>query len=110
MNQQGNLFIWALIAFIVVAAIPPLIMTVFPAADIIMRLILIFTVYSTVKGYLGSGMISLLISAILIYILVIKHAFLTTSIFVFFYVLLAFNFLSVIIWGLNITMMMTRKH
>ncbi|MDO8427658.1 MAG: hypothetical protein Q7S92_00415 [Candidatus Diapherotrites archaeon] len=110
MNSKGNLFIFALLGFIVVAAIPPLIMMFFPAADIIMRLILIFTLYSTVKGYLGSGMIPLLLSAILIYLLVIKHAFLTTSIFVFFYVLLAFNFLSVIIWGLNIAMMVTKRH
>jgi hypothetical protein len=101
MNQRGNLAIIILMSFLVLALLPPLIMMFFKPADLLMRLILIFMIFSTVRSYLGSNVMSLIISGALIYLLVIKHAYITASLYVFFYILLGFQFLSVIIWGLG---------
>lgn len=101
MNEKGNLILILILAFIVVAMIPPIVMLYFPPADILMRLILVFLIYSTVRGYLGNSILALILTAVLVYILVIKYGYLTAAIYVFFYVLLAFQFTSVIIWGLG---------
>jgi len=73
----------------------------FPLADIIMRLILVFLIFSTVRGYLGSNIFSLIISGILIYFLVIKYAYVTASLYILFYFLLVFNVFSIIIFGVG---------
>lgn len=106
LNKLG--FFWIVIGFfIVLLCLPPLIMYFFKPADIIMRLILAFTIFATVRGLIGGGLISLLVSALLIYIIVIKHAYAAASIYVFFYVFMGIGFLSVIIWG---TSVFFRKH
>ena len=89
------------------ALIPPVIMLFFPIANLFMRILLSFTIFTTVRGYLGDGAITIIISAILVYLLVIKWGYITASLYVFFYVLMLFNFLSVIIWGLSTTV---RRH
>lgn len=101
MNEKANLILLIFIAFIVLALLPPLIMYLFPPADLIMRLLLAIMLYTTVRGYLGNGVLTLVVSGVLIYIIVIKHAYLATSLYIFFYILLGFQFISVVIWGLN---------
>ncbi len=102
MNQKGvNLILMILLAFVVLAMLPPVIMIFFPLADLIMRIILVLLIFSTVRGYLGANTISLIISGVLIYLLVIRHPYITTTIYIFFFVLLMFQFLSVVIWGLG---------
>ncbi len=104
MNERGALFVFIIAAFLVLLVIPPLVMYVFPAANLLMRLFLALMIFMTVRGFLGNSPLTIIISALLIYLLVIRHAYFTASLFVFFYVLLAFQFLSVIIWGLSVTM------
>jgi hypothetical protein len=104
MNQNGNMIIIILIAFVILALIPPLIMTVFPIADIIMRIILALIIFITVRGYIGDGPLSLIISGIIIYFLVIKWALFTASAYIFLYFLLSFSFLSVIVWGIGMNL------
>jgi len=82
-------------------------MMFFPIADLLMRILLTFTIFTTVRQHLGDGAITLVISGALIYLLVIKWGYLTASLYFFFYVLMLFNFLSVIIWGSSV---MFRKH
>jgi len=106
----GNLLLMILAAFILLAALPPIIMILFPMADLIMRFIMIILIYINVRGYLGNGIPTLIVSAALIYTIVIKHAYLGASIYVIFYVLLMFQFLGVIVWGLNTVKIMTTKH
>jgi len=104
MNSRGFLLIFIIVAFIVLALLPPIIMKLFPPADLLMRLILTVMIFATVRGYLGSNALTIIISAALVYLLVIKHPYITASLYVFFYVLLLFNFLSVIVWGLGTRM------
>lgn len=104
LNQAGNLVLFILIAFFILALIPPLVMIVLPAADIIIRVILALIIFMMVRSYLGSGTLTLIISGVLIYYLVIKWAYFTASAYVFFYFLLTFSFLSVVIWGIGMNL------
>jgi len=103
MNRQGNLIVFILIAFVVLALIPPLIMVFFPLADIIMRIILALMIFMMVRGYLGDGVLSLIVSGVLIYFLVVKWAYFTASAYVL-YFLLGLSFMSVIIWGIGMNL------
>jgi len=104
MNEKGNFLLIILIAFLAVSILPPLIMIIFPEADLIMRIILIILIFTTVRGYIGDGILTILISGALIYFLVIKWAYLTVSLYFVFYVFLMFSVFSMIIWGLNSSM------
>ncbi len=101
MNQRGMLILYIFIAFFILALLPPLIMAIFPLADMLIRLMLAIMIFATVRAYLGSSSLTLIISAALIYLLVIKHGYITASLYFFFYILLLFNFLSAVIWGLS---------
>ncbi len=104
MNQNGNLVVIIILAFVVLALIPPIIMILFPIADIVMRIILALIIFMTVRGYIGDSPLSLVISGILIYFLVIKWALFTASAYIFLYFLLSFSFLSVIVWGIGMNL------
>ncbi len=101
------MLLWIMLAFLVLCLLPPVIMVFFPIANLLMRVLLTFVIFTTVRQYLGEGAITLVTSAALIYLLVIKWGYLTASLYVFFYVLMMFNFLSVIIWGSSVVL---RKH
>ena len=96
-----------MVAFLVLCLLPPVIMLFFPIANLLMRILLSFVIFTTVRQYLGSGPLTLVISAGLVYLLVIKWGYLTASLYFFFYVLMLFNFLSVVIWGSSV---MLRRH
>ncbi|MFH1235253.1 MAG: hypothetical protein V1493_06585 [Candidatus Diapherotrites archaeon] len=101
------LILWILLGFLILCLLPPVIMFFFPIANLLMRVLLTFTIFTTVRSYLGAGNLTLLISGVLIYLLVIKWGYMTASLYVFFYVLMAFNFLAVIVWGTNTVL---KKH
>lgn len=101
MNNKGNflLIIGVALGFILLASISlPVIMKIFPAADIIVRIMLIFVIFTMVRGYLGNGTMSLIISGILIYLLVFKWWWLSSSVW-FFTILMSFGLVSVFVWG-----------
>lgn len=50
----------------------PVGMSLFEPLNILVRTILVFVIFTTVRNYLGPGVISIIISGILIYYLVIK--------------------------------------
>lgn len=106
MNEQGMLqiFLLIMVALVVVVAIPPMVMIFFPMADIIIRIILAFLIFTTVRGYLGSGMPTIIISGVLIYILVIKWAYFTAAAYVALYFLLSLQVFSIIIFGIGMGM------
>ncbi len=95
------MLLFIFIAFLILAVLPPIVMMLFPAADIIIRVILVLLIFSTVRGYLGGGILSLIISGVLIYFLVIKWAYFTASMYVFFYFIMTFAITSVVIWGIG---------
>ena len=103
MNQKGNTLLFIVIGLICLAIAVPVIMWLFPYADILMRIILVFLIFTIVKGYLGDGTPTLIVSAILIYFLAFKYAYIAATAYVL-YILMGFSFLSVIVWGIGTRM------
>jgi len=103
MNERGHIILIILAAFVVLAIVPVVVTSLFWPAKIIMQIIMIFTLYTTVRGFLGQGTLTLVISAILIYFMVFKYFEIFLSLYIL-QLLLGLQFLSVIIWGLGTTM------
>ncbi len=106
LNQKGNLIIFLIIAFAVVLLLPPLILHLFPPANILFKILMVFIIFSIVRGYIGDGIMTWIISGILIYFLVFRYPDITASLWVF-QTLLAVGFGSVIMWG---TFKLTMRH
>lgn len=75
--QKGFLNMLPLIPTVIVLMllliiVLPVGMVLFQPLDILVRIILVFVIFTTVRGYLGPGIISIIISGILIYYLVFK--------------------------------------
>ena len=100
MNEKGNIIIFLLIAFAFVLLLPPIILHAFPPAAWLFKIMMVFIIFATVRGYLGDGPLTWIISGVLIYFLVFKYTDITASLWVF-QLLLAFGFGSVIIWGIG---------
>lgn len=100
MNSKGNVLIFIMIAFAAVLFLPPMIMVIFPPAKYLFALIMVFIIFSTVRGYLGDGILTYVLSGILIYFLVFKYLLITSSLWVF-QILLGVGFGSVIMWGVG---------
>ena len=104
MNQKGNVLLFIILGLVGIAVAIPIIMWLFPYANILMRIILIFLIFTIVRGYLGDGTLTLIISGVLIYFLAFKYAYIAATAYVL-YILMGFSFLSVIVWGIG-----TRMH
>ncbi len=103
MNQKGHIIIFIILGFVVLALLPVLITTAFWPARILMQIIMIFVLWTTVRGYLGPGNLSLIVSAVLIYFMVFKWFEIFLSLYVL-QTLLGLGFLSTVIWGIGTTM------
>ncbi|MCH7902259.1 hypothetical protein IIC68_00745 [archaeon] len=103
MNQRGHIILLIIGGFFILALIPILITKLFWPAQLLMQIILIFVLYTTVKGFLGPGNLTLIISAILIYFMVFKYFELFLGLYIL-QLLLGLQFLSVIIWGIGMNM------
>ena len=103
MNEKGHIIFLILGAFLVLALIPVLLTIYFWPAKILIQIIMIFVIYTTVRGFLGSGNITMIVSAVLIYFMVFKWFELFLSLYVL-QLLLGLQFLSVVIWGIGTTM------
>ncbi len=106
MNEKGmlHIFLLILVALIVVIALPVIVMKVFPMADLIIRIILIFLIFTTVRGYLGTGVPTIIISGVLIYFLVVKWVYFTAAAYIAVYFLLSLQVFSIIIFGIGMGM------
>ncbi|HIH10416.1 MAG TPA: hypothetical protein HA254_07170 [Candidatus Diapherotrites archaeon] len=102
-GQKGHIIFLIIGAFIILAILPVILTTFFWPAKIIMQVVMIFTLYTTVRGLMGSGNLTIMISAILIYFMVFKYFEIFLSLYVL-QLLLGLQFLSVIIWGVGTTM------
>ncbi|MDD4251325.1 MAG: hypothetical protein PHX27_04005 [Candidatus ainarchaeum sp.] len=101
MNENGGALMTIGVAISLIIAVSislPILMKVFPPLDIIVKIILIFVIITMVRGYLGSSVLTLIISGILIYFLILKWWWVTSSIW-FFTTLLTFGILSLFVWG-----------
>lgn len=100
MNSKGNVLLLIFGGILLIAILPVLISSVFWQVKIVTQIIFIFIIYSTVRGFMGSGMPTILICAILIYFLVFKYFEIALSLYVF-QMLLGLQFISVLIWGIG---------
>jgi len=100
MNQKGHILLIIFAAFIVIALIPILLSSIFWQFKLLAQIILVFMIYSMVRGFMGPGYITIAISAILIYFMVFKYFEIVLGLYVFQF-LLGLQFLSVVIWGLG---------
>ncbi|MCR4368349.1 MAG: hypothetical protein NUV67_00405 [archaeon] len=103
MDSKGHILLIIVGAFIVIALIPILISVFFWQAKIIMQILMIFVLYTTVRGFLGAGNLTLIVSAVLIYFMVFKWFELFLGLYIL-QILLGLQFLSVIIWGIGTNM------
>ena len=100
-GERGNMLLLILMGFVVLILVLPAVMYIFEPADFIIRIILAFLIFTTVRGYLGSGVVSLLVTGILIYLLVIKHPYIAASGAFTLLVLLTFGMFSIVVWGIG---------
>ncbi len=100
MNQHGNIILFLFLGIAAILVLPPIVLYMFPAAKYLFQLIMVFTVYAMVRGYIGEGMITLLITGVLVYFLVFKYPLVTSSVWVF-QLLLGVGFTSVVMWGIR---------
>jgi hypothetical protein len=98
MNANGNVVIFILLGFLVIAIIPPLLFALFPPIALLYQVAMVFIIYSMVKGYMGGGAIGVIITAILAYFLVFKYRDIYAVLFIF-QLLLGMGVLSLVIWS-----------
>ncbi len=82
MNQRGNLLLYYLLILVVMIVLSMLILWLVPEAQIVMSIILAFSIYMNVRGSIGDGIPTIIITAILVYFLVFKYFFLSSGFFI----------------------------
>ena len=100
MNQSGNLVLFGLIGLLMVGVITFVLISFVPQAALLMRIILIFAIFMTVRGSIGDGVPTLLLSAVLIYFLAFKYFELAASGYVV-YFLVAYTGTTLFSFGLR---------
>lgn len=108
MNARGNFLIIILLLLVGSVVLLPILMAVFPPIDIIVRIILVFSIFMLVRGYLGNGVLTILVSGILIYFLVIKWWWIGAGGWMAI-TLASLGIFGVIMWGSQTVMMFTKK-
>ena len=106
MDNKGNIILIILAAILGIMLLPPLVMAIWPPAKLLFQIMMIFMIYSIVRGYLGAGPLTIIISGILIWIMVFKYTAILASLWAF-QMLLGVQFFSIIIWGVGTQL---RKH
>ena len=86
LDSRGNLVLFGVAGLLAMVVLVMLVLFLIPEAALIMRIILIFAVFMTVRGSLGDGVPTLLISAILIYFLAFKYFELAAGAYVLYFV------------------------
>jgi hypothetical protein len=102
MNEKGAIpiLVFILIGLAVLALLPVILSAAFWQVKLVMQLILIFVIYTTVRSYIGDSPLTIVFSAILIYLMVFKWFYIVSSAWVFTF-LMGFGFMSVIVWGIG---------
>ncbi|GEM_PF-6689056 len=90
-----------LITFAVVIIGPAVAVHISPTIRIIFQFVIAVTIYNWVKNTVGPGILSLVISAVLIYIFVIMLPGFTASLWATYYVL-GLGIASMLIWGFTL--------
>ena len=80
MNERGNLLLIIGIVFVLILALPWLVVAILPQADLLIKIFLVFTIYMMVRGFVGPGALGILFTVILVYFLVLKYSTLSFSV------------------------------
>lgn len=107
-NEKGNFIFIALALMIGVVLILPILMVAFPPLDIIIRIMLVFVIFTTVRGFLGNGVLTIVISGILIYFLVVKWWWIGATGW-FAITLATFGLFGIVTWGSKTVLDLTKK-
>ncbi|VVB75546.1 Uncharacterised protein [uncultured archaeon] len=107
-NEKGNFIFIALALMIGVVILLPVLMVAFEPLNIIVRIMLVFVIFTTVRGFLGNGVLTIVISGILIYFLVIKWWWIGASGW-FAITLATFGVFGIVTWGSKTVLDLTRK-
>lgn len=96
----NNLGLIAKILFIFIAIIllVPLIIYYYPIAKYIIMVIIAFFIFEIVARALGNNILTYVVTGVLLYFIIYKYFYLSTSVFLL-YLLLSVGFTSVVIWG-----------
>lgn len=97
-GEKGHIVLIILAIMGAIIFLLPLSMVIFQPIDILVRIILVFVIFTTVRGYLGPGVISIVVSGILIYFLVFKWWWIG-AIGWWGLTLLGLGFFGVVVWG-----------
>ena len=97
LNARGNLLLYYLVILVALLLVSMLILYIIPEARIVMSIILAFSIYMTVRGSIGDGMPTIILTAILVYFLVFKYFFLASG-FYLITIVLAYAGAGVITW------------
>lgn len=108
MNERGNFLIVIVLFMLGAIVLLPVAMVVFPPIDIIVKIILVFSIFMMVRGFLGNGILTILVSGILIYFLVVKWWWIGAGGWMAI-TLASLGIFSVIMWGSQTIFMFTRK-
>lgn len=96
---KGASLIWKiLIVILLVVLIIPILTYAFPILKYILMIIIGFVIFGMVAEAFGNNIITFIVVGILLYFLLIKYFYLSTSLFLL-YFFLTYGFMSVIIWG-----------
>lgn len=82
MNQNGNLLLYYALILVAMIVATMFILWLFPEARIVMSIILAFSIYMSVRGSIGDGLPTIILTAILVYFLVFKYFYLSSGFFV----------------------------
>jgi hypothetical protein len=107
-NEKGNFILIALALMVAVVLLLPILMVVFPPIDIIVRIMLVFVIFTTVRGFLGNGVLTIVISGILIYLLVVKWWWIGATGW-FAITLATFGMFGIVTWGSKTVLDLTKK-
>lgn len=98
LNQKGNLLLYYIILMFGMIILALVILALFPEAQFVMGVILAFSIYMNVRGSIGDGMPTIVITAILVYFLVFKYFFLSSGFYIITMVV-AYTGVSLFTWG-----------
>lgn len=74
LNQKGNLLVGVLFIIVVLLLVPLVLQAAIPGADLVFKVVLIFSIYSFVTQLLQSNnTLALLITGVLVYFMVFKY-------------------------------------
>ncbi len=100
---MSGMYIIFLIAGVILAmmVLPAVLMMASPVLEIIIKVALAIIIFSNIRAHFGNNILTIIISAVLIYLLVIKWASFTAAVYIFMFLIVPTQFASLAIWTIG---------